>query len=281
MTGAITTASGVSNIVLDGMDMTVGNYNNGYVGFISTSPGIIDGVTMKNINITDSGKKTGRTTRYYCGGLVGLSSHTVCNVTATDVTVKMPFTSYVGGICGQQNAYGGDTGNNTLENVDVTGRTGVGGLMGYCLGWRTTGSKVVNGSVTGYSSVGGFYGIQGMTGRVLTDHADWWIEKVTITATASTAGGITGQAMSVYCNNPTVKNCVINGGAVAGGIVGSNNSGYGNTYQNVNVIGCTIGGDVTQDVAPNAMGFGGVVGVIWADTNTDVNPAFRSGVVRN
>ena len=281
MTGAITTASGVSNIVLDGMDMTVGNYNNGYVGFISTSPGIIDGVTMKNINITDNGKKTGRTYRYYCGGLVGLSSHNVCNVTATDVTVNMPFTSYVGGICGQQNAYGGDTGNNTLENVDVTGRTDVGGLMGYCVGWRTTGSKVVNGSVTGYSIVGGFYGIQGMTGRVLTDHADWWVEKVTITATASTAGGITGQAASVYCNNPTVKDCVINGGAVAGGIVGSINSGYGNTYQNVNVIGCTIGGDVTQDVAPNAMGFGGVVGVIWADTNTDVNPTFRSGVVRN
>ena len=29
------------------------------------------------------------------------------------------------------------------------------------------------------------------------------------------------------------------------------------------------------------MGFGGVVGVIFADTNTDVNPTFRSGVVRN
>jgi len=118
----------------------------------------------------------------------------------------------VGGLVGYCN---GGTVSNCYATGIVTGVFWVGGLVGYCNG-GTVSNCYATGSVTGINYVGGLLGI--CSGTVSNCYA-------TGSVTGDVAGGLVG-----LCNGGTVSNCYATGSvtgeiATAGGLVGLYNGG--------------------------------------------------------
>ena len=282
MTGAILSVGSAADLTLQTIHLTCNQYSNNYFAFISMTTGQTKNVTMDNINVKDvDGKKSWSSN--YLSGLIAFASASVEQVTATDVVIDAPRTSYTGGICGKTELYGSLTRGDTIEDFSITGNGYVGGLAGYTASNVTTGNRAVNGSVKGNYTVGGLYGANYMASTA-ENHQDWLIDTVEITAEAGAAGGALGSTGQSHSNNAVVRNCTIKGTTAVGGLIGyRTGNAYNSTHYNTQILGCKILNEVNGrentkvNGDPSAMGTGGVYG-LYTDS---YQPRFFGAVVRD
>ncbi len=288
-TGPFQAVYNASNLVLENINIIGVSNSAGYLGFISGSTGEIKDVTMTNVDI--NANYTGGSIRSYVGALVGRTSGDVSNIKAKDITVNAPRCSYVGGIVGHADTWGKDTSSMTMEGVQVTGYSYVGGLMGYSLGGAD--GSTVTGLATGNmnkveSKSYGAGGVAGYLGDI--DYSNGYknvkVVDMTISATTYMAGGVGGYFSHATVQDVEVRNCKITAGTSrAGGLVGSNSStdSYSNAtslYRNIQIVDCDI--KAGTDYAGGILGFGqsdsnsiSMYGIVIR--NTDISGANHVG----
>ena len=158
--------------------------------------------------------------------------------------INRPGTSYIG-LLGYVNS--ADIQNMWLEDVSVTGRNTVGGLVGYINNSSITDS-CVTGSVTGLSTVGGLVGyinISSITDSYVIGTVDG----------TNTVGGLVGKNNDGSSVNKSYTNVAVTGSEYyIGGLVGENNGGssVNNSYATGAVNGNSrVGGLVGQNHTSN------------------------------
>ena len=165
--------------------------------------------------------------------------------TISNLTINRPEEDYAGIFCYIDNAA---IRNVAVENLDVSGHTYVGGLVGYARR-----SSITNCNTTGTVSAGYDY-TGGLAGYVNYSNVTNCYNMGTVSAGHDDAGGLVGYAY----NSSSITNCYSTGAISAeyegaGGLVGviSSNSIITNSYST-----CTVSGDTMS---------GGLVGISVQD----------------
>ncbi len=271
MTAPILSAADVSNIKLKDIEMLANKYTRTYSGFISVISGTVDKVDISGFYIDD--RSTDGSQRSYCGALAGYTSGNVSNISAENIGINMPFTSYVGGIIGAQQTYGKTLTYCSIEDFEIVGSSYVGGLAGFGYPCPGTGNQAISGKVTGGSYVGGLYGKMQKTGAFTNDIK---VSDVEVEATTGGAGGMTGSAFHLDVNGGIIENCTVKAATHAGGLC-AYPEGTIRIY-NLQVIGCTIESNGTS-LSGTDRAAGGVIGAQKAATT---QTAIYSGIaIRN
>ena len=232
----------ISNLMID-------RPNTNGVGFFSyVKRGNINDVDLSNINIKGDG---------YVGSLVGYSSGTITNSTATGVVEGY---YAVGGLVGREsggtimNSYamsavegnsdvGGLAGHNsggTITNSYATGAvTGTGSYIGGLVGWNSSGNitnSYATGAVKGWYRMGGLVGFA--AGNITNSYATG-----AVVGRSGLAGGLVGGASGNITNSYATGFVVGNGRL--GGLVGHNYGTITNSYARGFVVengGGAVGG---------------------------------------
>lgn len=261
------TNSTISNVTID--------YNLTYVGGISLIyqvQGELSDVVVDNVTITSYGS-TSRS--YGVGGIASYINSKFSNVTASNIYINAPYNYYVGGIVGSNNVQLSDSTtfseNITVGNVELTGRTYVGGVSGF--GYRSNYKEVTvsNAEITASSTaevmaggIVGYYIPYDTTYDTNLTVKDSTISGSTTSDTSvSEVGGLFGrihQAYNLY--NLLAENVTVSSNKTAGGIVG--NAQYNRIYNSA-VIGSHIyqhDSDGSSDT--DMIGAGGMIGVASA-----------------
>lgn len=281
------------------------------IGFISTANGNVRYVRGKNIKVYTTDTSTRSVNRV--GGIVGYSTVLLDHISVSGTTpqgdnpagyysdyriegskINATGGSYTGGIVGHAEVPGiiyvyGDT-------IQVTGRTGIGGLGGWISAngsqyqvsktqWEQEGkiylTEIRNSRIRGVAVVGAAYGYGYYVRLALS-------EKNQVESTANQAGGIVGGSYTIQYSKAI--DCQITaGGDFAGGINSCAND-YG--FDEVEVRGCTI---TARNYAGGLTGRGAGCSnalvencAIYADNYTgglfglsDYNGTTNRGLVRN
>ena len=203
--------------------------------------------------------RVGTNTNPYTGTFEG-SNHTI-----TGLTINQSETSYVGliGYLGS----GGKVQNLTLDNVNITGYSYVGGVVGGSYGGTVT-NYHSTGSVNGYDAVGGVVGGDENGSSVTACYSTGSVNGY------DTVGGVVG-----YVYRGTVTACYrasgsVNGsGSYLGGVVGLNNQ------NNSTVTACYYSDYDGSGIGSNGSGEATLVDgetVYWSDAVTDMNNALQT-----
>ena len=197
-----------------------------YSGLIREIRTDLRGVNFENIKVTGKNSYV---------GVIGKSTAEVKNIKFKDITVTSQYDSI--GSIGRQEI--GKVENIELENVAITGRSDIGGLIGYNL------SNITNIQATDITIQGsGTYigGIVGYSNNSTISHLE--IQDSNITGTGNYIGGIVGQCVNVSENTSNLKsvnNVIESYNDIVGGIAGEYNSS-GKNLEYVEVIKCQIRG---------------------------------------
>lgn len=157
-----------------------------------------------------------------------------------------------------------------LENVNITGKTMVGGISGYF--WQNTIQEVyVTGSVTGIDEVGGLSGGADET-NTLNNYSR---ASVTANAGASEVGGLIAVAYSAV--NPDHSNNYATGVVTNGyGLVGSTSDPFFSNYWDTQTSGQAFSASGTGKTTTQMKSQGTYTG--WDFTNIwAINPAINNG----
>ena len=149
-----------------------------------------------------------------------------------------------------------------LDNVQITGETYVGGLIGQLYNSSTATHCYSSGSVTGAYYVGGLIGFQRASSIVTTCYSSG-----SVTGGSDDVGGLIGYQF----NSSTATKCYssgsVTGGSYVGGLIGLQdvNSNDNNCYSTGSVTGVSdvgglIGDQGTSSVATNCYSSGSVTG---------------------
>ena len=142
--------------------------------------------------------------------------------TISNVKIDLPNSNYIGFFSTLSS--GGELKNVRLENVDVKGKSYVGGLVGEASG--SISNSYALGNVTGSSNyVGGLVGYTGITSSVCNSYASG-----SVTGSSFYVGGLVGAVFGKIFNSYASVN--VKGFAVIGGLVGifDTTSSISNSY---------------------------------------------------
>ena len=150
-----------------------------------------------------------------------------------------------------------------VENVSITGRSYVGGLVGASAG--TVNNSYSSGSMTGESDVGGLVGLNAGHGTVTNSYSTG-----NVTGVNSIGGLLGGNAYFATVSNSYSSGSVI-GSRVVGGLVGSSPGTVSNCYSTGSVTGeANVGGLVAlnfEGTVRNSHSRGSVTRSSGEDTN--------------
>ncbi len=150
-----------------------------------------------------------------------------------------------------------------LTNMDITGQSNVGGLVGKSKS-STIDNSYANGSVAGNLNVGGLVGLNSMSSTISNSYATG-----TVTG-ASQAGGLVGYNSTGSTIDNSYASSTVNGsGGYIGGLAGANwsSSIISNSYASGSVAGANyVGGLVGANgdsIIDNSYASGSVMGSSW------------------
>lgn len=250
-TGLVLSVTSVEQCAFKDIHIGCNGYSSDYVGFFSTVNGNISDVSMENMSLTVDSAAVSN----YGGALAGYSHGGISSLTAENITVSLPKTSYVGGIVG----YGARTTSSSIKDVSmsdifVEGCEMVGGFAGE--NYQVIRNCELHGfSVKAVIAAGGFASnhrsyVDGLTvenGSVTTTSASG-------TSSLGYTGGAFGWVQEWYeIKNAVVQDVTVSGNQYSGGLLGKGDCYYA---KNIQILGCTItsNGDFT------GAGAGGVFG---------------------
>ena len=197
------------------------------------------------------------------------NGHTISNL-----MINRSITSGIGlfGVSGSE----AEITNLGLSNVDISGATFVGGLIGSNDNSTIT-SSYVTGNIRGSASVGGLVGLNG-NGTIIDAYA-----KASVSGTISNTGGLVGQNRG-FITYSHATGSVVGGTNDTGGLVGSNIGTITNSYATGSVTGTSFraGGlvGVNEDgTITNSYATGSVTASITAGGLVGVNTV--SGTITN
>ncbi len=175
------------------------------------------------------------------------------NFTITGLHINRTGTNYQG-LLGYIDS-GGFVKNVGLIEVNITGRSNVGGLVGF--NCDTVTNSYCTGTVSGYEYVGGLVG-QNYQGTITNSYAIG-----TVSGTGSYyIGGLVGYSYGIVANSHATG--TVNGKHRIGGLIGANYDTVNNSYAIVNVSGTggSVGGlvGVNRDLVLNSHAMGNVIG---------------------
>lgn len=209
--------------------------------FGSSGDAIIRNVGLTAVHVTGSNG---------VGGLVGFGAGAT-HISNVAVAGSISGNGYVGGIVG-------DTENNAAISVDgsrvdvnVTGRTYVGGLMG--VNYGTVNDSYASGSVSGsVQYTGGLLGGLGNTGKVSNSYSI-----ASVGTAGSYVGGLVGFASGGVISNSYATGGVTGPASTAGGLVGGRTgaTSISNSYWDSQSSGRTVGIASGSKVGATAMSF--------------------------
>jgi filamentous hemagglutinin family protein len=220
-----------------------------------------------------------RRTGYYTGFFGNTSGAIFHNIGLTGHTV-ISTAEYVGGLAAYTNA---GSVYNSFASGSVTGRFGVGGLLGYAVG----GTTVINAFTTG--TVGGNnHSIGGLVGYASAIDISYSHSSVTINSTDGNVGGLVGYNNGGGSITNSYASGNVSGTTSVGGLVGYNTGSITDSYATGNAsgggyIGGLAGrsnGTITQSYARgDATGTGGTIGglVGYLEASGQVEYSFAIG----
>ena len=214
-----------------------------YAGLIREIRTNLDGVNFENIKVTGKNSYV---------GVIGKSTAEVKNIKFKDITVTTPY-DYVGSIGWQEI---GKVENIELENITITGRSNIGGLIGRSL------SKITNiqAKTINIESSGNYTGgIAGYYNSNKEDSKNLKVINIKIKSNGDIVGGIFGYLGS---NNKKleyveIENAEISGKSNIGGILGQQSA---TTVQYSNVVNIKLVG-----ITLNSENIGGITGKLNHD----------------
>ena len=249
------------------------NLSGNYSGLIREIRTNLDGVNFENIKVTSTGGYA---------GAIGKSTAEVKNIKFKEITVTAKYNCI--GCIGRQEI--GNVENIELENVAITGRNNVGGLIGYSLS-NVTNIQATNIQATNITIKGSGYYIGGIVGQNnnpgIINNTE--IQDSNITGTGNYVGGIVGYYNSSDSNNinnlksinniiksevdyvggiagyyiggsinieSEVEGCQISGKSIVGGILGH--------QQNVWIQYSTVKNTLVEGISVNSESVGGITG---------------------
>ena len=226
----------IRNLTLTGSAFSGSQYAGGVVGFANAA------TTLSKVQ-AGGAVTTASVSTAYAGGLVGQFA-TTGTITQSITSGTVTGRSSVGGLVG----YGGTgTVSDSSSSANVTATAGdAGGLMGRAGGAVSNNSA--SGTVSGTSDVGGLIGIANGTGAVTGSSATGSVNN---TLTTGTAGGLIGTISSGAVTDGTASGAV-SGGTSTGGLIGSFSS------STASITNGTATGNVTGSSGGET---GGLVGI--------------------
>ncbi len=269
MTGAFIGINKASNMKLTDITMTVNDNSSTQVGFIANAVEI-DTVVMHTFVGQNTINSTAKTT---AGSLNGLCV-SLRNIDASDITLNFPIQNDLGGITGSKYDIKYSLENINIDGFEITGGSRVGSISAYYAGLQGTRNLIAqNGTIKGSKNVGGIIGAYGV---YQSNVNNLLAKKLTVTATAGMAGGISGTSAHSIYKNVKVEDCAITAATAAGGLTGGG-SGHGlRNYDNIEIVGCTITSEVSVDTTQPAAG--GLAG--WFD-HENYNAKISGVVIRD
>lgn len=292
----------VKNLTVDNAVIIAGNHSTGVVaGYIGSSgggaTGSISGVTVKNSTVKEGTKNRLGGIAGYVNVVSGVISD--CHVINTTVSSNQ---ERVGGMFGQTDSEI-NISDCTAENVTVSGKINVGGLVG--VGYSNFTNCSSSGSVSSINTtsnadigLGGLVGyfegasstisscsssvtidqttngrdIGGLVGKMLAGTIEKSYATGNVSGIQRNVGGLVG-LITLTKNSATIRNCYatgnVAGNAYSGGLVGLQEKGTVeiiNSYTSSNATG-------------TAFAMGGLVGVIGSSSMTITNCAAWNGSV--
>ena len=225
----------------------------------SASSSEFSNVKAENVVIQNASSETGI--------LIGTSSGSVFK----DIEVKtseVAGTANIGGIIGISN-------HDQLDRISVTGVTiqssipndgvNIGGVIGQAIHSSLNDVKIEKSAAIGFSNIGG---IVGAADNSKLDAVQ--ASEISVTASASNSGGITGYAYASEIENVTIKEAVISSPVQTGGISGQN---YASQISQAEVKDSRVEGILDDSSHMNGVNIGGVVGLVSEGTTSNVRVA--------
>ncbi|MHC4293413.1 MAG: GLUG motif-containing protein, partial [Planctomycetota bacterium] len=285
--GSISGCNASSVIEIDNGSQTIGglagyNNNSGSITNCSVDCNIVSEVSLSSV--------------FAIGGLLGVNASSIIQDCYAKGVVSCPGADSVGGLVGE--SYWDFPVMDSVADVNVLGRTEVGGLAGHC----TSGIKncSASGNVSGHSEVGGLAGLSTAltncfaTGDVYGSSSSvgglvgwlWMLEddeSSNCYATGNVIGGDSTGGLAGWSLNGKISNCyavgLVQGGDSTGGLIGFINNctikdsyatGHveggiddigglvGSTSEDSIIVNCKALGNVTAPLSN--LGTGGLVG---------------------
>jgi hypothetical protein len=238
----------ISNIGLDGVNVTGRNFVGGLVGWQKSNT-IINSHLIGNLSGTN-----------YIGGLIGVQESMMIN--NSYVTVNIKANNGIGGLIGYSynstilNSYstgnimaknftGGLAGfqeetaiiNNSYSTVDIIGNNTVGGLVSQQFSSSIISNSYATGNLIGSGNIGGLVGVVNPTVLIYRSYATGNVT----TATGSSVGGLIGSLWGNISNSYATGNVTGNTKGYIGGLVGYFDSGLiSNSYSTGKVVGSVM-----------------------------------------
>ena len=183
------------------------NLSGDYAGLIREIRTNLDGVNFENVKITSTGGYA---------GIIGKSTAELKNIKFKEITVTAKYDNI--GSIGRQEI--GKVENIELENVKITGRNYVGGLIGYSLS-NITNIQAKEITIQGSGErIGGIVGSNSNPGAINNTE----IQDSNVTGTGNYVGGIVGYYSSNDTNNiinlKSINNKIQSEGERTGGVIG-------------------------------------------------------------
>lgn len=248
-TGLVLSVSSVENCDFEQIHIGCSGYSSDSVGFFATVNGSLSEITMKTMSLTTESASVSN----YGGALAGYVHGGISDLTAEDVLVDLPKTSYTGGIVGYKDrTLPGTVTRVTLRDIRVEGSSYVGSLAGSC--YRSITQLTLDGfTVKAYCHAGGLAGYEAGNVTNVT------VKNGSVTTTSTTnknyyTGGVVGSLQGYAINTVLVQNVDVTGVQHTGGLLGL---GECDTAGNIQILGCTIvsNGDFTNASAGGVFGY--------------------------
>jgi len=214
------------------LTLNVGEQSN--FGLINILKNRMENIKFENINI-----KGQNNININNIGIIANNIGDIKNVEFSNINIDLPLekTSYVGCI---GTSTGLEISNVTIQNINIVGKSGVGGLLGYAEYYKVNDIVAKEVHINGIENVAGIIGraqpVNLSAGRLLKN-----IKITDSTVNGKThVGGILGNIASYAAKNMTVDNCEITGEKNVGGYAGTGD--HGETKTNIYVKNSTIKG---------------------------------------
>ena len=212
--------------------LNVGNENN--FGLINVLKNNMENIKFENINII--GKNTNNIENI---GIIANSRGNIKNVEFNNININMPLgkTNYVGCIGFSS---GIELSNINMENINVFGNNGTGGLIGKAEYYKINNIFANEIHINGQTPVGGIIA----DARPMSFSEGRKLEKMKISNSTiqgkQSVGGIIGSSGSYAASNMIVEKCEITGEIAVGGYAGS--AEHGETKEDIYIINSNIRG---------------------------------------
>jgi filamentous hemagglutinin family protein len=213
--------------------------------------------------------------------------------TITDLYIDRPTTDAVG-LFGYNS---GDVRNVGLANVNITGQSYVGGLVGYNYYYGgSISNSISTGTVTGDGGYGGYYvgGLVGYNEGAINNSHSGGTVRGTVTGTGSYVGGLAGYNTLVEgaaAISNSYSTATVDGGDSVGGLVGYNDDSITNSYSTGTVTGSdSVGGLVGENYGAisdsynagevnGSSSVGGLVGYDGSEGGGGISNSYNTGAV--